>query len=133
MAPAAKAPAVAPAAAAPAPDSESAAEAGLSPVAIEDAARKSRREANYALAAAQYRKAAQLRRLGPDPSTAAWDLAHAVECLSAISQWNEARGVRQELLRLYPAEQSAAAAAARALRPAEIAPPSSNDSPASGK
>ncbi len=103
-----------------------------SPDALEDAARTSRREANYALAAAQYRKAAQLRQGGADLSTAAWDLAHAIECLSAISQWDEARGVRRELQRLYPGEQSAAAAAARALRPAELAP-SSDDSINFGK
>jgi hypothetical protein len=116
----APAPAAAPRAVASASAPEKA--AAPSPEALEDAARKSRREANYALAAAQYRKAAQLRQGGADLSTAAWDLAHAIECLSAISQWDEARRVRRELQQLYPTEQSAASAAARALRPAELAP-----------
>ncbi len=120
--------------AAPGADAAAAAEAraAASPAVMEDAARKSRREGNYALAAAQYRKAAQLRRDGSDASAPAWDLAHAVECLSAISQWDEARRVRRDLLQLYPAEQSAASAAARALRPAELAP-SSSDSIDPGK
>lgn len=95
----------------------------LSADALEDSARKSRRESNYALAAAQYRKAAALRRAAaPADATAAWDLAHAVECLSAVSQFAEAQGVWTELRTLYPAESSASAAAERALRPGMLAP-----------
>ena len=101
-----------------------------SPEALEEAARKSRREANYALAAAQYREAARLRRGDSDASAPAWDLAHAIECLSAISQWDEARSVRGELRQRYPGEQSAASAAARALRPAELAPSGNGSSDA---
>lgn len=119
-------PPAAPVAAAEARQRRVAAADDLSADALEDAARKARRDSNYALAAAQYRRAASLRRAAaPGNATAAWDLAHAVECLSAISQFEEAQGVWTELRTLFPQESSASAAAERALRPGLLAPSSS--------
>ena len=68
-----------------------------------------------------------MRQRENDSSTAAWNLAHAVECLSAAGQFVEARKVRDELVRSYPAEASALAAAARALREVDV--PAASSSP----
>jgi hypothetical protein len=84
------------------------------PGALETRAESARHAGNYALAAGLYRQAADSR--GEDPSTAAWDLAHAVECLAAAGSFDEAKSVRDQLTRSYPEQKSAAAAAARALR-----------------
>jgi hypothetical protein len=97
--------------------------AELAPELLEQSAQKARRDGNYALAAALYRKAAaQHAAIKPDPQAAAWDLAHAVECLSAVSQFDEARKVADELSRLYPGEAGATSATRRALRSAQTAP-----------
>jgi hypothetical protein len=132
-APAAPAPAgaaPAPAGAAPAPplaDSSQAPASALA-TAAEDAGEMERRASaarhagNYALAAGLYRGAASGRE--NDPSAAAWDLAHAVECLAAAGSFDEARKVRDQLRKSYPGEATAFSAARRALR--EVDP----DSPA---
>jgi tetratricopeptide (TPR) repeat protein len=94
---------------------------------LESQAQEARHAGNYLLAASLYRKAAALRRsanaialrqaaVGSDPGTAAWDLAHAVECLAAAGLFDEARQVRAELLGLYPSENTPITAANRALR-----------------
>ena len=92
---------------------------GPPPAALEEQAQQARHGGNYRLAAALYRKAAALRSSDShagDVSTAAWDLAHAVECLSAAGELEEGRTVRAELGSKYPAEKGAYAAARRALQ-----------------
>jgi len=84
------------------------------PPELERRAGAARRSGDYPLAAALYRKAAQGRT--DDASSAAWDLAHAVECLSAAGSFDEARAARDELKQRYPAESGAFSAARRALR-----------------
>lgn len=92
--------------------------------ALESRAQEERRAANYAVAAALYRQAAAQRKgAGGDDSTAAWDLAHAVECLAAAGQLDAARSVRAELGTAYPAESGAFSAARRALREFGSEPP----------
>src|SRR6267378_4576984 len=86
------------------------------PSAVEANAQQARHAGNYPLAASLYRNAADLRQRDNDAGGAAWDLAHAVECLSAAGQFDEARRVRDELARLYPSETTALSAARRALR-----------------
>jgi tetratricopeptide (TPR) repeat protein len=88
---------------------------------LESNAQQARHAGNYALAASLYRNAAELRQRDNDAGGAAWNLAHAVECLSAVGQFDEARRVRDELVRLYPSETTALSAARRALR--EVDPP----------
>ena len=109
----------------------------ITPAQLEADAQAARHAGNYVLAGALYRKAASLqRRSGGDPSTTAWDLAHAVECLSAGGLFDEARHVRDELVQAYPEEKSAFAATRRVLREVEgadrpaakAAPPSQLDS-----
>lgn len=95
----------------------------LAPGGIESNAQQARHAGDYLLAATLYRNAAELRQRENDSGTAAWDLAHAVECLSAVGQFDEARRVRDDLLRLYPSELTALSAARRALREVELAPP----------
>lgn len=94
------------------PAAESAPE--VSPAELERRAGAARRSGYYPLAAELYRKAAQGRT--DDAPSAAWDLAHAVECLSAAGSFAEARAVRDELKQRYPAESGASSAARRALR-----------------
>jgi hypothetical protein len=84
------------------------------PAELERRAGEARRSGNYPLAASLYRQAARGRT--DDASSAAWDLAHAVECLSAAGSFDEARAVRDELSQRYPAESGAFSAARRALR-----------------
>lgn len=92
------------------------------PEAVEERARDARHAGDYAEAAALYRRAAQLhRQRGAVASLAAWDLAHAVECLAASGQFEEARKVRDDLSAVYPAEETARTAAARVLRTVEPA------------
>src|SRR6266403_1702381 len=91
------------------------------PSALEANAQQARHAGNYALAASLYRNAAELRQRDNDAGGAAWNLAHAVECLSAVGQFDEARRVRDELARVYPSETTALSAARRALR--EVDPP----------
>jgi hypothetical protein len=81
---------------------------------LERRAEAARHGGNYALAAGLYREAATGRE--SDSSAAAWDLAHAVECLAAGGSFDEARKVRDQLGTSYPAEANAFAAARRALR-----------------
>lgn len=89
---------------------------------LEASAQEARHGGNYPLAAAIYRKAAALRRSqDKDDATAAWDLAHAVECLAAAGSFDDAREVRNELAQLYPAHATPLSAARRALR--EVDPP----------
>ena len=85
-------------------------------------AQDARHSGNYLLAASLYRDAAAMRSRDGDPAAAAWDLAHAVECLSAVARFDEAKGVRDELARLYPSETTALAAARRALRAVDPTP-----------
>jgi len=92
------------------------------PSSAEAKAQEARHSGNYALAASLYRDAAATRSRDGDPGAAAWDLAHAVECLSAAGRFDEAKEVRDELARLYPSETTALAAARRALRAVEPAP-----------
>ena len=91
---------------------------------IEASAQKARHAADYVLAASLYRSAAKARAEEGDGASAAWNLAHAVECLAAVGRFDEARQVRAELARLYPSETTAIAAARRALR--EVEPPDSS-------
>jgi pentatricopeptide repeat protein len=84
--------------------------------AVEADAQQARHAGNYLVAASLYRNAAAMRQRGNDSSTAAWNLAHAIECLSAAGQFDEARKVRDEMIRSYPSETTAIAAAARALQ-----------------
>jgi hypothetical protein len=74
-----------------------------------------RRSGQYPRAAELYQLAAGVRRSNSDSARAAWDLAHAVECLAAASKLPEARNVRAELLRSYPSEEGPLHAADRAL------------------
>ena len=98
----------------------SVAEASLGAPTVEANAQQARHAGNYLAAASLYREAAAMRQRGNDSSTAAWNLAHAVECLSAAGQFDEARKVRDELVRLYPSETTALSAAARALRQVDV-------------
>ena len=95
------------------------------PESLERRAQDARHAGNYALAAALYRKAAELHRDDPTPNTAqaAWDLAHAVECLAALGQFDEAKRVRDQMIKAYPSEDTAFYAAARALRAVEPVSP----------
>jgi hypothetical protein len=79
----------------------------------EQKAQEARRSGDYVLAASLYRRAAALRR--DDDATAAWDLAHAVECLSAAGHGDEAIQVRDQLKTSYASETSAFNAAQRSL------------------
>ncbi|HTO97681.1 MAG TPA: zf-HC2 domain-containing protein [Myxococcales bacterium] len=83
---------------------------------IEARAQQARHAGDYALAASLYQKAAGARQREGDGGSAAWNLAHAVECLAAVGSFDEARQVREELARLHPTETTAIAAAQRALR-----------------
>jgi len=87
---------------------------------VEASAQQARHAGNYTLAASLYRNAAELRQGENDAGGAAWNLAHAVECLSAVGQFDEARRVRDELARLYPSEATALSAARRALREVDL-------------
>ena len=86
---------------------------------LETSAQEARHAGDYARAASLYRQAAALRENDKDLSAAAWNLAHAVECLSAAGQFAEARAVRDQLARAYPSETNALSAARRALREVE--------------
>lgn len=91
---------------------------GPAPEALEKQAQDARHAGRYLDAAALYRSAAPLRA---GAQSAAWDLAHAVECLAAAGSFEEASQVREELRRLHPDGSEPIAAADRALR--EVAPP----------
>jgi hypothetical protein len=90
------------------------------PADLEHRAEAARHEGNYALAAGLYREAATGHNY--NSSAAAWDLAHAVECLAAGGSFEEARRVRDQLGRLYPTEITAFAAARRAMREVDVNP-----------
>ncbi|TMA23201.1 MAG: hypothetical protein E6J85_02675 [Deltaproteobacteria bacterium] len=92
-----------------------AAEADLDPDRLEESAGQARRAGSYPRAAELYKLASGLRRSKNDTSRAAWDLAHAVECLAAASKLREAGDVRTELMRSYPSEEGPQRAANRAL------------------
>ncbi len=93
---------------------------------VEEQAQEARHGGSYPLAAALYREAASLRRAeAPQGTEAAWDLAHAVECLAAAGRFDEARGVRDELAKLSSTAPGAFAAAGRALR--EVDAPAQRD------
>lgn len=97
-------------------------QAEAAPSDLERQAQEARLGGDRASAAGLYRKAARLRQAaGETSSEGAWDLAHAIECLAAIGQFDEARRVRAELSQLYPSEKAAWSAAGRALR--EVDPP----------
>ena len=104
----------------------SAASPALGASAVEANAQQARHAGNYLVAASLYREAAAMRQRDNDLGIAAWNLAHAVECLSAAGHFDEARKVREELASSYPSETTAISAAARALRevdaPAASAP-----------
>ena len=85
-------------------------------------AQEARHSGNYGLAASLYRDAAAMRSRDGDTTAAAWDLAHAVECLAAVARFDEAKQVRDELARLYPSETTALAAARHALRAVDPTP-----------
>jgi len=89
----------------------------------ESNAQQARHAGNYLLAADLYRRAADARRQEKDPGGAAWNLAHAVECLSAAGRFDDARQGRDELGRTYPSEATALSAARRALREVEPSQP----------
>jgi len=82
---------------------------------LEESAGAARRAGSYQRAAELYQLSSGLRRAKNDPSRAAWDLAHAVECLAAASKIHEAGDVRAELMRSYPGEEGPLRAANRAL------------------
>ncbi|HYR20306.1 MAG TPA: hypothetical protein VEQ15_12490, partial [Myxococcales bacterium] len=65
--------------------------------------------------AALYREASAMRR-ELEPARAAWDMAHAVECLAAGGQVDQAVAARRELLRAFPGHSGPKAAADSALR-----------------
>ena len=91
---------------------------------LEDQASSARRRGVYASAADLYRSASTLRKQSGDDARAAWDLAHAVECLAAGSQVANALSLREELRRSFPnhaGPQSAANAALRYAAPPEPA------------
>jgi tetratricopeptide (TPR) repeat protein len=88
---------------------------------IEDAATAARRAGDYARAAALYKQAAALRTQAA-PARAAWDMAHAVECLAAGGNVAEAIETRKELLRTFPDQQGPRAAADSALRTVPLPP-----------
>ena len=93
---------------------------------LEDQAGSARRRGAYARAAELYRSASTLRKQAGDDARAAWDLAHAVECLAAGSQVPEAISLRDELRRSFPDQrgpQSAANSALRYAAPATAGPP----------
>jgi len=87
----------------------------LDPDRLEESAGAARRAGSYSRAAELYQLASGLRRANNDASRAAWDLAHAVECLAAASKIHEAGDVRAELMRVYPSEEGPLRAANRAL------------------
>jgi len=89
--------------------------APANPDQLEDQASAARRRGDYARAAALYRDASALRRQS-EPARAAWDMAHAVECLAAGGQVDEAVAARKELLRVFPDHSGPKAAADSALR-----------------
>ena len=89
----------------------SVAQPGLDPDRLEESAGEARRSGHYPRAAELYQLAAGLRGSKSDSPRAAWDLAHAVECLAAASKLSEAGTVREELLRSYPSEEGPARAA----------------------
>ena len=105
-----------------APMASAQAERQATPASLEAGAQEARHAANYLQAASLYREAATLRRRENDPSAAAWNLAHAVECLAAIGRFDEARQVRDEMVRLFPAETGPQSAARRVLREVEPSP-----------
>lgn len=125
-------PPAAPAVSAPTPSAAAPAAKSLAPPSpsadeLEQRAQEARHGGGYPLAAALYQKAADLRRAtAPQGSEGAWDLAHAVECLAAAGRFDEARSVRDELAKLFPAESGAFAAAGRVLR--EVDTPSQRNS-----
>ena len=90
------------------------------PADLEHRAEAARHEGNYALAAGLYREAATGHNY--NSGAAAWDLAHAVECLAAGGSFEEARKVRDQLGKLFPTEINAFAAARRALREVDATP-----------
>ena len=99
---------------------------------LEQQAQEARHGGGYPLAAALYRKAAELRRAeAPQGNEGAWDLAHAVECLAAAGRFDEAGTVRDQLAKLYPSESGAFAAAGRVLR--EVDAPAQRNSKAKPK
>jgi hypothetical protein len=98
-----------------------AAPAPQNPRELERRAEAARHTGNYPLAAGLYRQAAAGRE--NDSSAAAWDLAHAIECLAASGSFDEAGKVRDQLGKSYPAETTALGAARRALREVESSSP----------
>ncbi|HEX4386594.1 MAG TPA: zf-HC2 domain-containing protein [Myxococcales bacterium] len=90
------------------------------PIDLEHRAETARHDGNYALAAGLYREAASSHHY--NSKAAAWDLAHAVECLAASGSFDEARNVRDQLQRVFPTEITAFAAARRALREVDVSP-----------
>ena len=82
---------------------------------VEEDASAARRAGDYARAAVLYKDAAAMRK-DSTPDRAAWDMAHAVECLAAGGNVPDAIAARKELLRTFPDQQGARAAADAALR-----------------
>ena len=95
---------------------------------VEDDASAARRAGDYARAAALYKQAAALRSQAAPPR-AAWDMAHAVECLAAGGNVPEAIEARKELLRRFPDQQGPRAAADSALRTVPLPPDQSTVPP----
>jgi len=96
-------------------------EAPANPDGLEDQAGAARRRGDYARAAALYREASALRKQA-EPARAAWDMAHAVECLAAGGRVDEAVAARKELLRSFPDQSGPRAAADSALRSVRLPP-----------
>jgi Putative zinc-finger len=88
---------------------------------LEEQAGTARRRGEYPRAAALYRDASALRKQ-LEPARAAWDMAHAVECLAAGGQLAEAVAARKELLRSFPDHAGPKAAADSALRSFRLPP-----------
>jgi hypothetical protein len=82
---------------------------------LEDEASAARRRGEYARAGSLYRDASALRKAS-EPARAAWNLAHAVECLAAGGLIAEAIATRKELLGSFPDQSGPRAAADSALR-----------------
>jgi len=95
---------------------------------LEDQASAARRRGEYVRAASLYRQASAQRRQA-DPGRAAWDMAHAVECLAAGGQVDDAISARKELLRTFPDHAGPRAAADSALRSVRL-PPDEEKAPA---
>jgi len=88
---------------------------------LEEEASTARRRGDYVRAGSLYRDASALRKAS-EPARAAWDLAHAVECLAAGGLIAEAVASRKDLVASFPDQTGPRAAADSALRSVPLPP-----------